>query len=126
MKAFLHSFVGVLVGALLVTGGAWAVQSWPGVPPLFQQLLNDRAGGETAYGSATVTCSTNGNFTITHGMTNTPVYAAIDPVADDATNGVEVQAIGATTLTGRCFTEADGADKTSGNLDVVWIAKAAI
>lgn len=123
MTKYLIGAVGGMV--LSLAGLAFAAQPWVGVPPLMQQLLNTRAGGDMAYASATVTCATNGNFTITHGLDGTPTFASIQPVADDATNGVELQAIGATTLTGRCFTEADGADKTSGNLAVVWLAKLA-
>lgn len=123
MKKYL---IGAVAGAIAATSlGAFAAQSWVGVPPLLQQLLNTRAGGDMAYGQATVTCATNGNFTITHGLDGTPTFAQIDILGDDATNDVEVEAIGATTITGRCYTEADGADVTSGNLDVMYLAKLA-
>jgi hypothetical protein len=134
MRNFLCGLaLGALVGALAISGLVFADTSsvspygagWLGVPPLAQTQLNTALNGQEGYGQAAVTCSTNGNFTITHGMTGTPTVAFIEELGDDATNSVELQAISSTTLTGRCFAEATGADVTSGSITVVWYAKVA-
>ena len=119
--------IGAVAGAIAATSlGAFAAQSWVGVPPLLQQLLNTRAGGDMAYGTDTdIDTDGTGNDTIAHGLGCTPTFAAVNIVGDTATVGVEVQAVDGTSITTRVFTEADGADATTDNHTVAWMAKCA-
>lgn len=79
-----------------------------------------RTGFKT--GVTTVTSSTNGNATITHGLGVTPRSVMLT-MTGDTTVQVDAQAYDANTITCHFKAATDGADVTTGSYAVSWLAQ---